>query len=133
MKLIIIIGLPASGKTTYYNNNLKDNFKFYDDFISNIFDGNLINDLRKKKDDICITDPRLCNYQTFIRIMKLINEIIDKKDIQLILFENDKNKCLINAMKREKRNVNKSIEFNSLLYNLENYFDYNYEIKEIMT
>jgi len=133
MKLIIIIGLPASGKTTYYNNNLKDNFKFYDDFISNIFDGNLINDLRKNKDDICITDPRLCNYQTFIRIMKLINEIIDKKDIQLILFENDKNKCLINAMKREKRNVNKSIEFNSLLYNLENYFDYNYEIKEIMT
>lgn len=133
MKLIIIIGLPASGKTTYYNNNLKDNFKFYDDFISNIFDGNLINDLRKKKDDICITDPRLCNYQTFIRIMKLINEIIDKKDIQLILFENDKNKCLINAMKREKRNVNKSIEFNSLFYNLENYFDYNYEIKEIMT
>lgn len=133
MKLIIIIGLPACGKTTYYNNNLKDNFKFYDDFISNIFDGNLINDLRKKKDDICITDPRLCNYQTFIRIMKLINEIIDKKDIQLILFENDKNKCLINAMKREKRNVNKSIEFNSLLYNLENYFDYNYEIKEIMT
>lgn len=133
MKLIIIIGLPACGKTTYYNNNLKDNFKFYDDFISNIFDGNLINDLRKKKDDICITDPRLCNYQTFIRIMKLINEIIDKKDIQLILFENDKNKCLINAMKREKRNVNKSIEFNSLFYNLENYFDYNYEIKEIMT
>lgn len=134
MQLLILIGLSGSGKTTYYNEYLNGQYKFYDDFISNIIDGKLINDLRKKEGDICIADPRLCNYQTFMRVMKIIEEIIDKKDIQLILFENDKNKCLINATKRGKRNVNKSIEFNSMIYNVENYFDYEIrEIREIMT
>jgi len=133
MKLLILIGLSGSGKTTYYNEYLSGQYKFYDDFISNIIDGKLINDLKKKEEDICIADPRLCNYQTFMRVMTIINEFVDRKDIQLILFENDKNKCLINAAKRGNRNVNKSIEFNSMIYNFENYIDYTFEIREIIT
>ena len=132
MKLIVIIGLPASGKTTYYNENFKDTHLFFDDFISNMVSGELIKSLKKGNQDICIADPRLCNYSIFTKVMKLIEEIIDNKsDILLILFENNKDKCFINAKKRKNKNVEKTIEFLSNIYNHENYKYYNYEIKEI--
>ena len=132
MKLVILIGLSGSGKTTYYNKNLKDKYLFYDDYISNIFDGKLINELKRNEKDICIADPRLCNYSIFLRLMNLLENYINKSDINIILFENDKEKCIKNAIKRGNRNVKKSIEFNSIIYNLENYKDYNYRIMEIM-
>ena len=128
--LLIIIGLPASGKTTYFNEYLKDKYKFYDDFISNVFDGELIRDIKKKEGDICIADPRLCNYQTFMGSMKLFLQYLDKSEIKLILFENNKDNCIINAEKRTSRFVKKSIEFNSMIYNLDNYNDY--EIIDIL-
>lgn len=130
MMLLIIIGLPASGKTTYFNEHLKDKYKFYDDFISNVFDGELIRDIKKNDEDICITDPRLCNYQTFIGSMKLFQQYVDKSQIKLILFENNKDNCIINAEKRTSRFVKKSIEFNSMIYNLDNYNEY--EIIDIL-
>lgn len=49
MKLLIIIGLPGSGKTTYFNEQLKNQYKFYDDFISDIINGELIDDIKKKR------------------------------------------------------------------------------------
>jgi adenylate kinase family enzyme len=131
MKLLIIIGLPGSGKTTYFNENLKDKYEFYDDFISNIIDGKLICEIKKKEKDICIADPRLCNYQTFLKTIAIFNQFIDKSDISLILFENNKDKCIINAEKRGTHLVRKTIEFNSMIYNLSNYNDYNHKIVKI--
>jgi len=125
MKLLIIIGLPGSGKTTYFNQNLSDKFKFYDDFVSNIFDGKLVSDLKKKENDICVADPRLCNFQIFNRAMNIFLQYISKNDIDIILFENDKDKCIINANNRGSRFVTKSIEFNSFIYNYDNYSEYN--------
>lgn len=131
MKLLIIIGLPASGKTTYFNQNLSDKFKFYDDFVSNIFDGKLVNDLKKKENNICVADPRLCNFQIFNRVMNIFLQHISKNDIDIILFENDKDKCIINANQRGSRFVTKSIEFNSLIYNYDNYSEYNYKLMPV--
>jgi len=131
MKLLIIIGLPGSGKTTYFNENLKNKYEFYDDFITNMIDGELIKEIKKKEKDICIADPRLCNYQTFQKIMKIFEEFLNKSEIRLILFENDKDKCIINAEKRSLRLVKKTIEFNSIIYNLNNYNDYEHEIIKI--
>jgi tRNA uridine 5-carbamoylmethylation protein Kti12 len=131
MKLIIVIGLPASGKTTYYNENLKNSHLFYDDFVSNIFDGELIESIKKGNQDICIADPRLCNPSIFTRIMKVIEEYIDISNINLILFENDKTKCFINSKKRNNKNVDKTIEFLSNIYHYDNYKNYNFEIIKI--
>lgn len=46
--LIIVVGLPCSGKTTLCHKYFED-YILYDDFISNFYDHNLINDLEKKK------------------------------------------------------------------------------------
>ena len=134
MKLIIIIGLPGSGKTTYYEEHLKTHgFIFFDDFISSIFNGKMMKAIETGIDDICITDPRLCNHEIFKKVMKDIESYIDKSNIELVLFENDKNKCLINASKRINKNVNRTIEFNSRIYNLDNYKDYDCKIEKIIT
>ncbi len=133
MKLLIIIGLPGSGKTTYFNEQLKNQYKFYDDFISDIINGELIDDIKKKEFDICVADPRLCNFQTFLRVINIFLQIVEKSDISLILFENNKDKCICNSEKRSSKFVKKSIEFNSLIYNLDNYNDYDHKIIEIRT
>lgn len=131
MKLIIIIGLPASGKTTYFNELLINDYKFFDDFISNFINGELIEEIKKNHNNICISDPRLCNPNIFIKIMKIIEKYIEKSNISLILFENDKNKCLINAKKRINKNVDKTIEFLSNIYNYDTYKSYDYKILKI--
>lgn len=130
--LVVIIGLPACGKTTYYEQNetLKDNYEFHDDFISNFIDGELIEDLKLQK-NVCIADPRLCNFQIFKNVMKTIEEYIDKNDITLILFKNNKEGCLVNAKERKNKNVDNTIENYSKVYNLDNYKNYNYKILDI--
>jgi hypothetical protein len=126
--LIIIIGLAGSGKTTYYHNNISKKYELYDDFISNFFDGEII---EKINDDLCLIDPRLCDYELFKRIMKEIEKFIDKSQIRLILFENNPDRCLINAGNRKRKNVEKMIEIYSKKYDLENYGEYNHEILKV--
>lgn len=134
MKLIIIIGLPGSGKTTYFHEKLKPlGFLFYDDFVSSMCNGKMMKAIKDGTADVCIADPRLCNFEIFKRVMKVIEDYIDKSVIKLILFENDKNKCLLNASKRANKNVNKAIEFNSKIYNPDYYKDYDCTIEEIIT
>jgi|LakMenEpi03Aug12_release.lakeMendotaPanAssembly.Ray.scaffolds.fasta_scaffold359936_1 hypothetical protein len=126
--LIIIIGLAGSGKTTYYHNNISKKYELYDDFISNFFDGEII---EKINQDLCLIDPRLCNYKLFKKIMTEIEKFIDKSQIKLLLFENNHKRCLINAEKRGNKNVSKMIDIYSTLYDLKNYKEYNYEILKV--
>jgi tRNA uridine 5-carbamoylmethylation protein Kti12 len=126
--LVIIIGLPASGKTTYYENNYKfKNFKIHDDFISSFYDGFLIEDLLNGF-DVCITEPRLCNYERFIKFMEIFKKVIDKKEITVIIFKNDKNNCLINSKKRNEtakttKVVERTIEFYSNSYDTDKFIN----------
>jgi len=126
--LIIIIGLAGSGKTTYYHEKIDKRYKLYDDFISNFFDGEII---EKINEDLCLIDPRLCNYELFKKIMIEIEKFIDKSQIKLLLFENNDERCLINAEKRGDKKVSKMIEIYSKKYDLKNYQGYDYEILKV--
>jgi len=134
MKLIIIIGLPGSGKTTYFHEKLKPlGFQFFDDFVSSMCNGTMIRAIKDGTTDICIADPHLCNYETFLKVMNSIEVYIDKSNISIILFENDKDKCLLNASKRFNKSVSRTIEFNSRIYDLNNYNGYDCKIEKIIT
>ncbi len=126
--MLIIIGLAGSGKTTYFNKNLSNTYELYDDFISNFFNGEII---EKINEEICLIDPRLCDFELFKKIMIEIEKYIDKSQIKLILFENNPEKCLINAQKRKGKNVAKMIEIYSKKYDLNNYKEYNHEIIKV--
>ena len=114
--LKIIIGLPCSGKTYLSKEFQKNGYVIYDDFITNFYNGQLLNDNSEK---ICINDPRLCNYQTFLKFI----EYFQNKKIELILFENNPDQCLINLKKRKdgRKGVDNSIIFLSKKYDLNNY------------
>jgi hypothetical protein len=126
--MLIIIGLAGSGKTTYFHKNLSDKYELYDDFISNFFDGEII---EKINENICLIDPRLCDIEIFKKYMIEIEKFIDKSQIKLLLFENNPEKCLINSQFRKNKNVSKMIEFYSKKYDLNDYQDYNYEILKV--
>ena len=126
--MLIIIGLAGSGKTTYYHKNLSYKYELYDDFISNFFDGEII---EKINEDICLIDPRLCDFEIFKNIMLDIEKFIDKSQIKLLLFENNPERCLINSQMRKNKNVAKMIEIYSKKYDLNNYKNYNYDILKV--
>jgi len=126
--MLIIIGLAGSGKTSYFHKKLSNKYELFDDFISNFFNGEII---EKINEELCLIDPRLCDYNLFKKIMIEIEKFINKSQIKLILFENNPEKCLINSQKRNKKNVSKMIEIYSKKYDLNNYLDYNHEIIKV--
>jgi hypothetical protein len=126
MKLSIVIGLPCSGKT-FLSRQLSA--KIYDDFIFNFYSGELIRDL-KAGIDVCINDPRLCNYEVFKRYMDIFEDFIPNNEIILYLFENNPEQCKKNI---NEKNVIKFIEFYTELYDLNNYQSYKNVLVPVFT
>jgi len=112
----VVIGLPGSGKS-YYSNSL--GIKVYDDFIWDFYSGKILEDI-KNNVDICINDPRLCNFEIFKKFINILSS--KSENIHLILFENTPEKC--------KKNSEKHFDIEKLtsVYNLENYKNYNHTI-----
>jgi len=127
MSILVIIGLPASGKSSYIKQNNYENYNIYDDFIPKFNNGNILQDIKNKK-NICLIDPRLCNITIFNKYISSIEKYVDKKNISLILFENNKDKCLENLKKYRKElysNYESTINFYSHIYDIKNYNNYN--------
>lgn len=95
-KVVIITGLPGSGKSTYMKNNYQKYVNF-DDFIFDIFfEFKLIQALSTNQ-KIVINDPRLTTYSKFVDIYeKILSKVKSTDNIKIILFKNDLDKCKMN-------------------------------------
>lgn len=115
MRITLIIGLPASGKTTYA--------KTLGGFL--VDDPKSINELPAECDHLIITDPNFCIQYNLDRAIAILKKkygetiIIDR-----IYFENDPIQCYKNSIKRTDKPVTASIKQLSLVYNPDN----NYKI-----
>ena len=127
--IIIIIGLPCSGKTTFLK-TLKS-YEIYDDFISTICDGSLLTAIEDTSKKICVADPRLCKFEIFERYIRTFTS---HHNVLLLLFENNPVKCLSNLETRTTaRNLTKEINYFSSIYNIYKYKKYPYIILDIKT
>jgi hypothetical protein len=124
-QLLIVIGLPGSGKSTYCS-YFKDRL-IIDDFLNTMFNGDLIKYLKEGK-KIIINDPRLCIKKTFLRTMTQLERLLDRKDICLFLMLVGIDQCRLNIMRRHEdgdiRNVEKNLEYMYTQYDLNNYNGY---------
>lgn len=123
-KILIIIGLPAIGKTTYAN-KIKD-YIIFDDFVRSFYNGDVIEEI-KKGNRVCLIDPRLCMFNVFEDIVKQIQKY--ETDIGLILFPNDPDKAKQNSIarndiKKDNTCLLNCIDCYSNVYSLNNYKDY---------
>lgn len=120
--LIILIGLPGCGKTTY-GNMIKDSIKnsiFYDDIemLSSVID-NIKRDLLLQK-TVIVASPRFCSntlYYDFIERLDLSN---NDDSIITYCFIPDKEQSIININRREQ---SKNIR-NKLITTINNYSTY---------
>lgn len=124
-QVIIIVGLPASGKTIYSTNNYT-NYKLYDDFVTHFFNGKLLNDI-KNNINVCINDPRLCQIDVFDKIINKILRLTDS--IKLILYKNNPIRCCLNSKLRDNKtkdneNMENYINWLSDQYNIKKYMMY---------
>lgn len=124
MSVLIVIGLPGSGKS-HYSVDLKD-YIVYDDCLFSFYDGKALTDIKKGR-NVCLNDPRLCDFLSFERLIEKIK--VFTGDISLVLFTNNPEQCLKNTHNRDnKRGISKSILQYSKIYNLENYKQYKHVI-----
>lgn len=91
-RLTIIVGLPCSGKTTLMNNEFCDSI-IHDDFLDKNKVAVIINELINGN-NVCIGDPRLCDFEQYNKLIERID--INKRYIQTILFDADKDTCIDN-------------------------------------
>jgi len=129
-KVVIVIGLPGSGKTTLTKKMV--GYEVFDDFITTYHDGRIVDTLKAGK-RVCLSDPRLCFPAFFQMYIKIFLGFVSKKDIQLILFENNPDKCWYNLMEREDgAKVADMIPGFSEDYDEETYKDFEYEVKAVL-
>lgn len=129
-KVLIVIGLPGSGKSTLAKK--LEGYIIFDDFITTFFNGAVISEL-KTQNKICLIDPRLCIPDIFNRYMDAILNYVQKEDIHLILFENDKDNCLNNIKLRDdkRKGIQNQIYKYSEIYSTDFYNGWDFEVLKV--
>jgi len=111
MKITLIIGLPASGKTNLAK-RLYPSAYLVDDPVSLL-------ELPKpgQTEHLIITDPSFCVARTLAFCEKLLYQTYGEVEINHIYFANDPEQCLKNASGRVGKMVNSYISYLTKEYN----------------
>ena len=121
-KIIIITGLPGSGKTTLSKKYEQKGYHLVDDLSIS-----LKNDPTKLEpflrsltqyDKIVLNDCHLCVAQTQEILLKLLSEILPHHDQKWILFDNNKEAATKNMLGRNTHQAQCSINNLSKLYSV---------------
>jgi hypothetical protein len=94
--LVIIVGLPGSGKTDFAINCIAPRgYVFHDNFVSHYSDGGLRADIAAGR-RVCVADARLCDLARFWAFMRAFARLVPPADTLVVIFENDTDTCIAN-------------------------------------
>lgn len=122
--LIIIIGLPCAGKTSYIKNNFFD-YLIYDDFITS-YNGEIVKKL-KLETNVVIADPRLCNIVIFNKYYNLFSKYIQTCEIEIHILTTTVDICIErNKIRKLENNIDVHADILKLskLFDIRNYTKY---------
>jgi hypothetical protein len=125
--IILIIGLPGSGKSILIQNEYaeKTAYSVFDDVMGNaILDCNnftysqhyphIITEMKHGSKNIVISDISFCKYEKFNQAYQILNWWITKHHydykIKKIIFRNEPAKCIRNINRSNNRNNQKRVE-----------------------
>lgn len=115
-EIIIIIGLPGSGKSTYlierYSNEIVfDDYHKYDkkSFEESIYYSDFLKALRKNK-KIILSDISYCKCEKLNYVENKIKKLNENIKINKIYFENNPELCKKNVLYRNRKSSNLEIE-----------------------
>lgn len=91
--IILIVGLPGSGKT-YLANQLSNENRIFDDITS-------LDEL-SSNDNFVITDVNFCDKNILSVAIDKLNKLFPYHSVEIIYFENDPDKCRNNVIYRCK-------------------------------
>jgi len=97
MKIIIIVGLPGSGKSTL-GKTLEDSGYYFIDDISICGLNKFLNAIEYKIDKIALADCFLCREKDREKCSAFLSKYTD--NIEWIFFENNPHKCYLNVDRR---------------------------------
>ena len=113
-KVIAIIGLPASGKTTLAEALMKlGEVEFILDDPQDMSD---IEDAFSTDEPFAVTCPYLCIDESINKLEELVKQY--DFELEFIYFENDAKQCKINAATRPTRKVDNLIVYLTKLYHI---------------
>jgi len=129
-QVIIVIGLPGSGKTFFCQDICSAHgHKLFDDFLNNFYDGELLEALQLGN-KVCINDPRLCQYPIFEKYMTIFSNYVGHDNIHVYLFENDPDQCTKNIIRSNdtRKGLVHTITSYSKHYTINNYSKWDHNI-----
>ena len=135
--IIIILGLPGSGKTTYAKTITTH--KLYDDVLFNQYSKELLDDINNINSiNIILTDPRFCDIDIFFKFLHKIGHITDnlQNHLELIVFSNDLNQVRINLEQSETHHKISELElmdFHHKYTKLLDSIEFKYTCKKLKT
>lgn len=104
MKIILIVGLPASGKTFLGRKlALEQNLKLIDD-------PTYLSEIVSHENGLVICDPKLCRQIDRNCAKDFLKSKFPNAEIEWIFFENDYKACLKNSHLRKEQGDNRSVD-----------------------
>lgn len=110
MKIIFVIGLPASGKTTFVYNTKLNSDLFVDDptDIRQVFE--VCDKARNKNVNVYIADPKFCVCNILRSAIETLKDKYSDADLEFVYFDNNPQQCVVNAKNRMHSQPEKKVE-----------------------